>query len=210
MRMKSIRLAVFSVALALAPAKAEFTISIQQVGANVVGTGSGSVDTAGLTAGNTIPRGLYDLVDPQFANYGAGEPLEPNTIFRQFSGVSGPSSFGPSSQTTNASSSTGISLILAGRDGIVELPSDYLSGSFFTNQDIFSNKTLDGLGLTLGTYTYTFGAGDDADSIVVQIGPVAPVPEPSTWAMMILGFSGIGFMAYRRKSNQNQTAINAA
>jgi hypothetical protein len=26
------------------------------------------------------------------------------------------------------------------------------------------------------------------------------VPEPSTWAMMILGFSGIGFMAYRRKN----------
>jgi hypothetical protein len=28
---------------------------------------------------------------------------------------------------------------------------------------------------------------------------IAPVPEASTWAMMILGFSGIGFMAYRRK-----------
>jgi hypothetical protein len=27
------------------------------------------------------------------------------------------------------------------------------------------------------------------------------VPEPSTWAMMILGFAGLGFMAYRRKSN---------
>jgi len=26
------------------------------------------------------------------------------------------------------------------------------------------------------------------------------VPEPSTWAMMILGFCGLGFMAYRRKS----------
>ena len=26
------------------------------------------------------------------------------------------------------------------------------------------------------------------------------VPEPSTWAMMILGFVGLGFMAYRRKS----------
>lgn len=25
------------------------------------------------------------------------------------------------------------------------------------------------------------------------------VPEPSTWAMMILGFFGVGFMAYRRK-----------
>jgi len=29
---------------------------------------------------------------------------------------------------------------------------------------------------------------------------VAPVPEASTWAMMILGFFGVGFMAYRRKS----------
>ncbi len=29
------------------------------------------------------------------------------------------------------------------------------------------------------------------------------VPEPSTWAMMILGFAGVGFMAYRRR---HQTA----
>jgi hypothetical protein len=28
----------------------------------------------------------------------------------------------------------------------------------------------------------------------------AAVPEASTWAMMILGFFGVGFMAYRRKS----------
>ena len=28
---------------------------------------------------------------------------------------------------------------------------------------------------------------------------VSSVPEPSTWAMMILGFAGVGFMAYRRK-----------
>jgi PEP-CTERM motif len=29
---------------------------------------------------------------------------------------------------------------------------------------------------------------------------VAAVPEPSTWAMMLLGFAGVGFLAYRRKS----------
>lgn len=29
----------------------------------------------------------------------------------------------------------------------------------------------------------------------------AAVPEPSTWAMMILGFAGIGFMAYRRRNS---------
>lgn len=29
---------------------------------------------------------------------------------------------------------------------------------------------------------------------------VAAVPEPSTWAMMRLGFAGVGFMAYRRRN----------
>jgi hypothetical protein len=32
-------------------------------------------------------------------------------------------------------------------------------------------------------------------------GTVANVPEASTWAMMILGFAGVGFMAYRRRGN---------
>jgi PEP-CTERM motif len=32
-------------------------------------------------------------------------------------------------------------------------------------------------------------------------GVITAVPEPSSWAMMILGFAGIGFMAYRRKQN---------
>jgi hypothetical protein len=44
-----------------------------------------------------------------------------------------------------------------------------------------------------------------ADSITFA--QVSAVPEPSTWAMMILGFAGIGFMAYRRKS---KSALMAA
>jgi hypothetical protein len=28
------------------------------------------------------------------------------------------------------------------------------------------------------------------------------VPEPSTWAMMLLGFAGLGFMAYRKTKNR--------
>ena len=31
---------------------------------------------------------------------------------------------------------------------------------------------------------------------------VGGVPEPSTWAMMILGFAGVGFMTYRRRSQR--------
>jgi hypothetical protein len=31
-------------------------------------------------------------------------------------------------------------------------------------------------------------------------GVVTGVPEPSTWAMLIVGFAGVGFMAYRRRN----------
>jgi outer membrane lipase/esterase len=36
---------------------------------------------------------------------------------------------------------------------------------------------------------------------------VAAVPEPSTWAMLLLGFAGVGFVSYRRKSHM---ALNAS
>jgi PEP-CTERM motif len=51
---------------------------------------------------------------------------------------------------------------------------------------------------TVGTRTQEFGT----------LTAVAAVPEPSTWAMMILGFLGLGFMAYRRK--QNGAALSLA
>jgi PEP-CTERM motif len=46
---------------------------------------------------------------------------------------------------------------------------------------------------TPNQYTLLFSPG-------VGNGIEEAVPEPSTWAMMILGFAGIGLMAYRRKS----------
>jgi hypothetical protein len=42
---------------------------------------------------------------------------------------------------------------------------------------------------------------------VLSIPSVSGVPEPSTWAMMILGFAGVGFMAYRRKSKPVLVAV---
>jgi hypothetical protein len=46
----------------------------------------------------------------------------------------------------------------------------------------------------------TFGTLGDSVTIT-DISAISAVPEPSTWAMMILGFCGLGFMAYRRKQN---------
>ena len=50
--------------------------------------------------------------------------------------------------------------------------------------------------------TFTTLLAADPGTLIrgVAFAPVADVPEPSTWAMMILGFGGVGFMAYRRKS----------
>ncbi len=44
-----------------------------------------------------------------------------------------------------------------------------------------------------------FSTGSITGTIKVGAPMVAAVPEPSTWAMMILGFVGVGFLAYRRK-----------
>jgi len=37
-------------------------------------------------------------------------------------------------------------------------------------------------------------------------GQIAAVPEPSTWAMLIIGFCGLGFLARRRKNRLAPTA----
>jgi len=53
--------------------------------------------------------------------------------------------------------------------------------------------------LTLNDITLTPGLSTFSAEIV---GTVSAVPEPSTWAMMILGFLGVGVMAYRRRSSR--------
>ena len=46
-----------------------------------------------------------------------------------------------------------------------------------------------------GSSSFAIGANNDQ-----ELTAVAAIPETSTWAMMILGFAGVGFLAYRRKS----------
>jgi hypothetical protein len=59
------------------------------------------------------------------------------------------------------------------------------------------------LTFTAGTYSLNVfgnGSGGDPEHFGFRLDAVSAVPEPSTWAMMILGFFGVGFMAYRRKA----------
>jgi hypothetical protein len=64
-----------------------------------------------------------------------------------------------------------------------------------------SAVTIDSLTATSVTFTYHEAPFGPEFFLVGQfITQVAAVPEPATWAMMILGFAGVGFIAYRRTS----------
>jgi hypothetical protein len=45
-------------------------------------------------------------------------------------------------------------------------------------------------------------SNDGADSFLAFRQSVANIPEPSTWVMMVLGFFGVGFMAYRKHQGE--------
>ena len=69
------------------------------------------------------------------------------------------------------------------------------AGQHSANLQIFSSAALfqDPLAFLIDTNGNSF-------SVDVVAPAIAAVPEPSTWAMMILGFAGVGFLAYRRKA----------
>jgi PEP-CTERM motif len=74
----------------------------------------------------------------------------------------------------------------------------------FTISDAADNLTLSSLGFSVannGDHIYFSSDLANAAGTTGGVGALASaVPEPSTWAMMMLGFAGVGFMAYRRKS----------
>jgi hypothetical protein len=58
---------------------------------------------------------------------------------------------------------------------------------------------------TLGCATVVAGcnSNDGPDSFyAVNVASVGQVPEASTWAMMLIGFLGVGFMAYRKHKGE--------
>ena len=45
------------------------------------------------------------------------------------------------------------------------------------------------------------GGNGNIGNILDNVSIASAVPEPSTWMMMVLGFAGVGFAAYRRRNN---------
>jgi hypothetical protein len=86
--------------------------------------------------------------------------------------------------------------IYTGTTNSVDSPNQY---SFWTPFS-YSGPLLKSDTLTFDVLNYALPTSDNPTGLDVQF-LTSGVPETSTWVMMILGFLGVGLMAYRRKQN---------
>ena len=176
-----------------------FTITLKQVGANVVVTGSGAINLTGLTfvSGGFVATGS---MGPSIALLTVAD----GTGLSQYTGFSGPSSFGPGTTIINASSDSGDSVSIIGTavfpgPGIF-LPAGYVSGAALSGSSTYNSATFASLGVTPGRYTWTWGTGLPNQNFTLQIGPVPgpSVPDGGS-TVSLLGFGLLGLAALRRK-----------
>ena len=124
-------------------------------------------------------------------NSGNGSP--PGGIYPTNPDTNGSNGIGGCSSSAAAQSSAGISGYCGSRAPLV---------SFMDNSTAYSLSDTGHI-LDTGNYDFINGSLDGNESINWNlIGSEAnrggTVPEPSTWAMMLLGFSGLGFAGYRK------------
>ena len=184
-------------------ANAAVTVIIDQAGPGVIVTTSGTLDLTGLTSqGSFFSTG--GAMTPSVGFVSVGIPL----TVTGYSGLSGPSSFGTGNITfTNISAGTPFAINGGGfASPYVFVPTAYVSGSAIGAQATWLGQTFASLGLTPGQYVFTA----PNDTITVNIRPVGgPVPEPSAWAMMLLGLGAIGVARRRRRSKVSGICLTA-
>jgi PEP-CTERM motif len=190
--------AAMLIGLSAPSARAGYVVDLTQQGSNVVATGSGTIDTTGLTIFE--PGSIINLIVPSLGIIASG--LAPVTIYN---GFTGPASFG-SGGATIADSSSGDSLGIDAQVNQLYVPAGDISGHALSSSETWDNRTFSSLGVTPGTYKWTWGSGADQNFTLV-VGAAA-IPEPSTWAMMLLGFAGLGFVGYP-SAGRRRTVVNA-
>lgn len=195
-----------SVALTLllslgSPTHASFVVNVIESGGDVVATGSGTLDLTDLIFDQFASPGRFIIpaqAEVSLGALGTGQ----GTIWDQSGqppvGISGPSSFGhgtgPDSPTSGTGDIVGLE-ISSGRLGLA-VPQGYVSGSQLNSSDAWSGATFSSLGLTPGTYVWTWGSGADADFFTMNIG-ASSVPEPAS--LMMLGTGSLAILGFARR-----------
>jgi len=191
--------------MASSSSQADVTININQVGSDVVATGSGSLDITDLNSNGGATS--YPGIIPNQAVIEEGPSVGATAYYRA---VTGPTSFGTLSTPSQPSVASGDEFGISGSNNTLVVPFGYVTGTTLSASDTYSGQTISSLGLTPGTYTWTWGTGAHADSLTVQIGPATTaVPEPSTAIVAVFGavaFVAYGWSRHRREQRRQAAA----
>jgi hypothetical protein len=192
--------------LLTAAAEASVAITIQQVGADVVATGSGSIainnldyTLSGGASGGYVASEYYlfgSINDVPFVGYAVRGPtlLEDNQPISPYA-----------IQTDNPVAALGfgdkLGLFHTSDSDVWELQvsEDYKPNSSLSFSNTWANSTLAGLAFRPGSYVWNLGSGESAETITINVLGGSGVPEPSAWATMIAGISVAGLAMRRRK-----------
>ncbi len=110
--------------------------------------------------------------------------------------VTGPRGFGSGSLDIGANSGSG-DIVGIFSDGLsLFVPAGYVSGSLLSDTATWDHASLSSLGVTPGTYVWTWGSGATADSFTLKAG-VAAVPAPliGRGLPLVLAVGGVLFGA---------------
>jgi hypothetical protein len=185
------------------PATAAYIVTLEQVGSDVVATGSGTIDLASLSFSFTGTA--LGLINPIGGTIVTG-PASVESI-DIYTGVTGPTSFGSGGMggSIGASSGGGDMVGINGAQDILAVPPGYASNSALLDNSTYAGQTFTSLGVTPGTYEWTWGTGTpDADSFTLIIGAV-PAPLIGRGLPVLLAVGGALFGAKlleRRKTRR--------
>ena len=173
------------------PAQA-FTITMEQVGSNVVATGSGAINLTGLTFNGTT-SGLAAEIAASSGRIVIATVAGSDDLYTGFTGQSFGSGglFFPNTSSGNFFSIGGIGF------GILGVPGGYVSNTALSDSMTFNNASFASLGLTPGIYIDTWGTGLPNQNFTLRFSSVG-VPDGGS-TVSLLGCALLGLAALRRK-----------